>query len=101
MRTRSSSHLESDSPRRVSGVSLALVAVLLSARGLFGQEDSRAEQIGLEREAVHSQVEPETMNKVEKAVYQIEDKRLLPRINSGWNGIRVKIGGLPQGGGFS
>jgi hypothetical protein len=33
--------------------------------------------------------------------YYVEQKRILPRVNSGWDGFRMKIGGLPQGGGFA
>jgi outer membrane protein assembly factor BamA len=75
--------------------------LLLRVLCLFGQADLREEQIQREREESHRQAQPETMNKVEKAVYYVEVKRILPRINSGWNGLRAKIGGLPQGGGFA
>jgi hypothetical protein len=75
--------------------------LLLRVLCLFGQADLREEQIQREREESHRQAQPETMNKVEKAVYYVEVKRILPRINSGWNGLRAKIGRLPQGGGFA
>jgi len=68
---------------------------------VFGQDDPRAEAIQRERDEVHSQAEPETMNRVEKSIYEIEDKKVLARLNSGWNGFRAKIGGLPAGGGFA
>jgi len=68
---------------------------------LFGQADSRAEEIQREREEHHRQVKAEKMNRAEKLIYEIEDKKVLRRINSGWNGLRVKIGGLPAGGGFA
>ena len=74
---------------------------LLVVPCLFAQDDSRAGAIQQERKEAHSQVKPEAMNRVEKLIFEIEDKKLLPRINSGWNGFRAKIGGLPAGGGFA
>jgi len=75
---------------------------LLVVPCLFAQgDDSRAAAIQREREEAHRQVEPETMNRVEKLVYEVEDKKVLPRVNSGWNGFRAKIGGLPAGGGLA
>jgi outer membrane protein assembly factor BamA len=85
------------SPRFWLSACLALLVVPC----LFAQDDSRASVIQREREEVHSQVKPETMNRVEKLIFEVEDKKLLPRINSGWNGFRAKIGGLPAGGGFA
>src|SRR6266545_1738997 len=64
---------------------------------LFGQADSRVEEIQREREERHKQAKAETKNRVEKLMYEIEEKKLLRRISSGWNGFGVKIGELPAG----
>jgi hypothetical protein len=99
MSTRSTSPFNPDFPGLLSRVWFSAGLMLLLVPCLFGQADSRAEEIQREREEAHSQAQPETMNRVEKSIFQIEDKKLLRRINSGWSGLRVKIGGLPAGGG--
>ena len=100
MRRRSASHFSPALAGLLSGICFT-ACLLLRVPCLFGQADSRAEEIQREREQAHRQARPETMNKVEKAIYHVEENRILPRINSGWNGLRAKIGGLPQGGGFA
>jgi outer membrane protein assembly factor BamA len=75
--------------------------MLLFVACLFGQYDSRAEVIQREREETHSQAQPETMNRVEKSIHEIEDKKVLRSLNASWSGFRVKIGGFPAGGGFA
>jgi hypothetical protein len=52
----------------LSGVCFTTCLLLLRVSCLFGQADSREEQIQREREEAHRQARPETMNKVEKAV---------------------------------
>src|SRR5213593_1440082 len=86
-------------PLRLSVVAAVLFHGFVPS--LFGQADSRAEEIQREREANKSQQKAETMNRAEKFIYEIEAKRLLRRLSSGWNGFRVKIGGMPAGGGFA
>ena len=101
MRTRSTWFFNSEFLRLLSGLWLSATLMLLFVPCLFGQADSRAEEIQREREAHKSQVKPGKMNRVEKSIYEIEDKKVLRRINSGWNGLRVRIGGLPAGSGFA
>ncbi len=101
MRTRSTWFFNSEFLRLLSGLWLSAILMQLFVPCLFGQADSRAEEIQREREEHHRQVKAEKMNRAEKLIYEIEDKKVLRRINSGWNGLRVKIGGLPAGGGFA
>ena len=85
----------------ISRLSHLVVCLLLSVPHLFGQMDSRAAEIQREREQQREEVEPQDMKKVEKAVFEIEEKRLIQRFQYGWNGLRLKVGSLPAGSGFA
>ena len=83
MRRRSTSHFDSEFLRLFSGLWLSAILMLLIIPSLFGQADSRAEEIQREREERHKQAKAETKNRVEKLMYEIEEKKLLRRISSG------------------
>src|SRR5437867_9350380 len=87
MKTRSALRFNPGFPGRFSDLWASAILMLLIVPSLFGQADSRAEEIQREREERHKQAKAETKNRVEKLMYEIEEKKLLRRISSGWNGF--------------
>ena len=72
-----------------------------STRFVLGQSDSRAAAIEEEREQKKAQLQRESTSKTERRLVYIERNRLVDRAKSGLNGLRLKWGGLPSGGGFA
>ena len=65
------------------------------------QSGSRVEQIEAEREEKAKHLQPEVNSGVEKALLTLNEKNLIGRTVTGWNGLRVKFGGLPVAQGFA
>ena len=68
---------------------------------LFAQETTRAEEIQAERRKRAESLEPDEVSRLEKVLRDFKDKKILERITAGFNGLRVKAGGLATGGGFA
>ncbi|MBZ5514164.1 MAG: BamA/TamA family outer membrane protein [Acidobacteriia bacterium] len=64
------------------------------------QQDSRAAEIEAAREEKSQHLQPEKPSKTERALLTFKEKRVLERISYGIGGLRVKLGGMVQGGGF-
>jgi hypothetical protein len=89
---------------RIRGFVSCLVLVILlmwPARFVLGQANSRAAMIEEERELKKAQLEPERASKLESDLVYIERTRIIDRAKAGLNGLRLKWGGLPSGGGFA
>jgi outer membrane protein assembly factor BamA len=88
---------------RVSIPSFVIPILLMwpSARFVLGQSDSRAALIEEERKEKQVQLQREAATKMERRLVYIERNRILDRAKSGLNGLRLKWGGLPSGGGFA
>lgn len=61
---------------------------------------SRAEEIERARDAKVAVLQPEVVTPAERRLRDIKDQKLLERITSGYNGLRVKLGGMVTGAGF-
>jgi outer membrane protein assembly factor BamA len=84
-------------------VSCLVLVILLMWPALFvlGQADSRAAMIEEERELKKAQLEGERASKFERRLVYVERNRILERARAGLNGLRLRWGGLPSGGGFA
>ncbi len=78
---------------------LLLVALCLP-QPASAQEDSRAAEIQAARNEKSQHLEPEKSSKTESTFLAFKDKKVLERISYGIGGLRVKLGGMVQGGGF-
>ncbi len=67
----------------------------------LAQEPTRSQEIEDERRKKAAALVPDDVSKPEKVLRDFKDKKILERINAGFNGIRVKVGGLATGGGFA
>ncbi|MBM3811327.1 MAG: hypothetical protein FJW20_06790 [Acidimicrobiia bacterium] len=65
------------------------------------QVSTRAEQIEKAREEKTTRLEPDTPHPWEQRLIYMKDKKILERISAGIAGFRVKLGGMPTGGGFA
>ena len=88
---------------RVSIPSFVMPILLMWLSPLFvlGQSDSRAALIEEERERKKVQLQREGGSKFERRLVYIERNRIVDRAKAGLNGLRLKWGGLPSGGGFA
>jgi outer membrane protein assembly factor BamA len=80
---------------------LVIFLICLAEHSALGQSDSRAALIEEEREHKKAQMQRESASKLERRLVYIERNRILERARSGLNGLRLKWGGLPSGGGFA
>ena len=78
----------------------ASIAAALFVSSAVAQE-SRAAEIEAQREEKARHLEPDTPDRVERALQVIKEKKILERITSGVAGVRVKLGGLVSGSGFA
>lgn len=67
----------------------------------LGQEATRTAEIEAARQAKSQALAPDDVSKPEKVLRDFKDKKVLERITAGFNGFRVKIGGMATGGGFA
>jgi len=65
------------------------------------QVESRTAAIERARNEKQAQLEPDTPGKWEQRLIYLKEKKLLERLSSGLAGFRLKIGGMPTGGGFA
>ncbi|MEO5923688.1 MAG: BamA/TamA family outer membrane protein [Bryobacteraceae bacterium] len=77
--------------------------LLLCTIGLSAQNapTTRAAEIEQARDAKIATLKPEEVSKTEGRLRAIKEQHLLERISSGYNGLRVKLGGIVTGGGFA
>lgn len=80
------------------GLTLALV---LAGLELDAQTATRAEHIQNARRARLSELKPDEVNKPERFLRWLNEEKVLARISAGYNGLRVKPGGMVTGGGFA
>jgi outer membrane protein assembly factor BamA len=81
---------------RLTSPLLMLLALLPgAARG-----QTRAEELESHRARHVEAAAPETNNKIESLLLRSKDRRLFQRLNYGYNGLGVKLGGMVTGGGF-
>ena len=88
---------------RLSGCGFVLITSLMwsSARFALGQSESRTEEIQGAREAKRAGLQSEETSKLESDLVYVERNRLVDRARAGLNGLRLRWGGLPSGGGFA
>lgn len=67
---------------------------------LAQQPDTRAEEVQRAREARVTELAPDVQTGPERFLLWFRDNRVMERFNAGFNGLRVKLGGMVTGGGF-
>jgi outer membrane protein assembly factor BamA len=79
-----------------------LLLALAAVPALWAQDAprTRAEQIEQARAAKTAALKPEEVTPAERVLREIKNQRILERISEGYNGLRVKLGGMVTGGGF-
>ncbi len=82
-----------------SAMMLLLVALSLPQPAI-AQEGSRAAEIEAARNEKSQNLQPEKPSRTESALLAFKEKKFLERISYGMGGLRVKLGGMVQGGGF-
>ncbi len=65
----------------------------------FGQ--TREEELTQLRRESANHLTPETNSRTEEFLRKLKDDNLLARINYGYNGIGLKVGGMVNGSGFA
>ena len=74
--------------------------VLVSALSAWGQQ-TRTDELETQR-SQHAVIKtPETNSGAENFLRWVKDERMLQRLNYGYNGLGLKLGGLVTGGGFA
>ncbi|HWR53306.1 MAG TPA: hypothetical protein VN428_19525, partial [Bryobacteraceae bacterium] len=75
---------------------------LVCAWVVYAQEPgTRAAEIERAREARAAELQPDLQSKPERFMLWFRENRVLERISAGFNGVRVKLGGMVTGGGFA
>jgi outer membrane protein assembly factor BamA len=79
-----------------------LPILLLSLSTLsLAQVQSRSEEMERARQEKRTQLEPDSPGKWEQRLIIFKDRKLLERLSAGIAGVRLKLGGMPTGGGFA
>jgi hypothetical protein len=78
-----------------------LLLFLALGASLYGQPQSRTEEIELAREAKAKTLQPDTPSQWEQRLIYMKDAKVLERLTLGVAGFRVRFGGLPTGSGFA
>ncbi len=78
-----------------------LAAWVCGCACVSAQGPSRTAEIEAAREAKSQVLTPDDVPKAERVLRDFKDKKLLERITAGYNGLRVKLGGMATGGGFA
>ncbi|MBM3767483.1 MAG: hypothetical protein FJW32_18990, partial [Acidobacteria bacterium] len=73
----------------------------LLAAAIGYAQNSRAEQIENARQARAASLTPEVNKGAEEFLRSFKDRKYAERFAAGYNGLRVKLGGLVTGGGFA
>jgi hypothetical protein len=79
----------------------ACTALLIAGVSLEAQEPTRAGTSREERERKREDVRPYEPGRLERWLHQLEDRYLAARLFDPRQGLFVRVGGLPQGAGFS
>jgi len=88
-------------PRLLPGMLALLLAVMWGLPDAAAQADSRAAQIETARQEKSKHLQPDRSSKMERGLVALKERKLLERASTGIGGLRVKLGGLVQGGGFA
>lgn len=76
--------------------------VLISAASAQRFDPStRAAEIDAERDKKSKALAVDTPNAVERALMRVKDERVLERFSTGYYGLKTRLGGLVNGGGFA
>jgi len=84
-------------------VATLLIFLSLAQSGLLAQDTptSRAQEIERARDAKVAILKPEVVSAAERRMRDFREQRILERITAGYNGFRVKLGGMVTGAGFA
>lgn len=87
----------------MSHKNLAVTILCLLPGTILAQDapGTRAEEIERARQQKAEALEPEEVSPVERRLRDFKDQKLLERVSAGYNGFRLKLGGLVTGGGFA
>ncbi len=86
---------------------LCMAMVMLAFTGALEAQppaapvSTRTGEIEQARAQKAATLKPEEVSKAERVLRDIRDRKLLERISSGYNGLRVKLGNMVTGGGFA
>lgn len=80
---------------------LGLLVCALSLQPALLAQATRAEEIERARDAKVATLRTEEVSSTERKLRDLKDQRLLERISSGYNGLRIKLGAMVTGGGFA
>lgn len=84
---------------RIRSASVAAFVLLATGFGLKAQ-DTRTEEIQRARQERKKTLAPDEVSGAERLLRRIKDEKVLERFSEGYNGLRVKLGGMVTGGGF-
>ncbi len=73
----------------------------LIAAALNSHAQTRTDEIEKERREKSLAIHPEKVSRFEYMLLQIKQRKLLERISTGYNGLRIQIGSLATGSGFA
>src|SRR5215510_4503457 len=69
--------------------------------GLGAQEPTRTEEIQKQRAEKAANLEPDQINRVEKALRTVRERKYLERFSAGYHGLTLKLGNMVTGSGFA
>lgn len=75
---------------------LGLVAGVVSAAA-----QTRTAEIEAARDEKTVQLRPETVSSLERVLLEVKRRKAIERLTAGYNGLRVKLGGMATGSGFA
>jgi outer membrane protein assembly factor BamA len=81
-------------------LSISIAFVPFAVPACEGQE-TRTEEIEQQREKKTAQAKYDEPGKVEKSLLYLQQDRILDRLNAGYRGWNLRLGGLVQGSGFA
>jgi outer membrane protein assembly factor BamA len=80
---------------------LLATALVLSLSAAGQPPATRAEALQREAEQREPQLKPETTNKWEDRLRRVRDEKIVERLLQGYNGLSIRLGGMPPGAGFA
>lgn len=80
---------------------LLFLILLTSIVPVYGQFQTRAEEIEAQRRQKAASLKPEEVSATEQALLEIKQNHLLERLSYGWKGLRGVFGNMATGQGFA
>jgi len=79
-----------------------LIFLMWAGQSLLAQDalTSRAQEIERARDAKVATLKPEEVSPTERRMRDFREKKILERVTAGYNGFRIKLGGMVTGAGF-